>query len=191
MIRIPRSSPVRNRPDWAKLLTSVDPEAQDGFGFEGTFISPGRYVEESELRPTPAHPAIPILLESCLLGKVVGKGHRHSPMTYILWKWENRAWHEIARSEGLAWEWAIDLRPIAIRALDAAHGRKNEPSAKDLEATTIRIAEFLDSELQAIEAVHRAQILAALHDVLAARLSNLDAKVSRSVQLSSRTLLTD
>jgi len=190
MVRIPRSSEVRGRPEWGKLLTRVDPEAKDGFGFEGTFIAPGRYVEESELRATPAHPAIPILLECCLLGKVQS-GHRRSPMTYILWRYENRAWHEIARSEGLSWEWAIDLRPIAIRALEAAHGRKSEPSKPDLEATTVRIAEFLDWELAAIEAVHRAQILAALHDVLAARLSNLDGKVSPSVQIHSRTLLTD
>lgn len=178
MVRIPKTSTIRNRPDWAKLLTSVDPQAKDGFGFEGTYISPGRLVSEADLRPTPAHPPIPILLEMCLLGET--KRGKRSPMTYILWRYQGGKWHEIARSEGLSWEWAIDLRPIAIRALQASRGAIAEDATPDLEATAGRIAEFLDEQIAALDAVDRARVLSTLHDVLAERLCSL-GRVGQSV----------
>jgi hypothetical protein len=63
-VRIPRTSPSRsNSRTFGRLLTRVDPYGLDGFGFEGTWVTPGDLLPTSSLWPTAQHPPTPIMLE--------------------------------------------------------------------------------------------------------------------------------
>jgi hypothetical protein len=170
-VRLPCSSPRRCREKFAKLLAYVDPHADHAFGFEGTFLRPGATVTDAQLRPTPAYPETPILLEYTR-GPAYGiRGHQRSDSIYILWRYDHKVdeWRELGRSISFAWEWALELRPLAVRALREARGSQLE-IMPDLPAIAGRIAGFLDRELRSLEDAHRAKILGVLHDQFAARL---------------------
>jgi len=168
--RLPSSG--RGRHAYLKLLSRVDPDAQNGFGFEGSLLRPGAWASAAELRPSADYPPIPVLLEYTS-GAVRGvAGHRRADSLYVLWRWEPGRWRELGRASSLAWEWALDLRPLAIRALAEARG--DLPivvMAPDFAAIAIEISGFLDEHLRILSPGDRIRLLGVLHDQFAARLA--------------------
>lgn len=175
LVRFPCSSTRASQRFFGKLLTRVDPDAQNGFGFEGTIVRPGSIVPMGALWPTPAHPEIPILLE-CAGNPKPERGHRRHGQsdTYILWRFdlEIKEWEEIARSSAESWTWAMDLRQVAIRAIEESRGKQIQVFAgmKDVLA---RMRKVLDVELQSLPVPDRGRAVAVLHDEFCIRLTRL------------------
>lgn len=170
-VTLPCSSPRNSREKFAKLLSHVDPDGEHAFGFEGKFFRPGATVTDAELHPTAAYPETPILLEY-MRGAAYGiPGRRRTDSIYILWRYDREAnlWRELGRAVSFAWEWAAELRPLAVRALREARQGLVEVMP-DFVAIAARIAMFLDRELKSLETPHRNRILGVLHDQFAARL---------------------
>jgi hypothetical protein len=170
-VRLPCSSARSCREKFLKVLSYVDPDAEHGFGFEGAFFRPGAALTDAELRPTLDYPLTPIALEY-MRGPAYGiPGHKRTDSIYILWRYdrENNSWRELGRASSFSWEWAAELRPIAVRALREARGGNLEVMP-DLPAIAGRIALFLDGELRRLEPPHRKKVLGVLHDQFAARM---------------------
>jgi hypothetical protein len=165
-IRLPRTSGRTAVNSFAKLLNYVDPEASTGFGFEGKIFRPGATVTEAELWAE-GYPETPILLEYAAPGPIYGRGHNRAEQLYVLWKFdrEEHAWVELGRARSVAWEWALDLRPIALRALAAA--RSGITVLPNLGVIAARISGFLDGELKPLEVPDREKVLAVIHDQFA------------------------
>jgi hypothetical protein len=171
-VRLPASSPRQDRDKFLKLLRYVDPDADHGFGFEGVFLRPGALVTDADLHPGPEYPAIPILLEH-MRGPVYGiPGRQRADSVYILWRYEpdTARWSELGRASSPSWEWAIELRPLALRALREARGGAVTVISEDLPAIAGRIATALDAELRRLEPLARRKVVGVLHDQFAARL---------------------
>lgn len=174
-ITLPCSSPRSARSKFAKLLRHVDPDADHAFGFEGVFLRPGATVSDAQLHPSPDYPETPILLEYAR-GPAYGiPGHKRCDSIYILWRYDHHSneWREIGRAVSVAWEWAIELRPLATRALREARSCSDSLQVEvmpDIPAIAGRITVFLDRELTTLEAPQRMKVLGVLHDVFAARL---------------------
>lgn len=171
-VRLPCSSPRGAREKFAKLLSYVDPDGEHGFGFEGKFVKPGQVLTDAELQPAPEFPAIPVLLEF-MKGPAYGlPGHRRCDQVYILWRLsEDRAWKELGRAVSTSWEWALELRPLAVRALREARGGPLVRVLPDLGIAAARISKMLTRELQALEDTERHKLIGVLHDEFAVRLS--------------------
>lgn len=170
-VRLPCTSARTCPLKYVKLLCRVDPGAEHAFGFEGHIYRPGATLTDVELHPTPEYPATPIALEH-MRGPAYGiPGHRRTDSIYILWRYdrETNAWRELGRAVSYAWEWAAELRPIAVRALREARGGNLE-LMPDYPAIAGRIAEFLDGELKSLEVLDRQKVLGVIHDQFAARL---------------------
>lgn len=156
---------------FAKLLRSVDPEAHQALGFEGKFLRPGSTIAQSDLWPDPQYPEVPLLLES-FPGPAYGiRGHRRCDSIYVLWRWDaaSRSWGELGRTSSKAWEWAMELRPLALRALRASK-RLQEPAGADVIAIAERISGAMDSELRLLDRSDRSRVLSVLYNHLAARM---------------------
>jgi hypothetical protein len=170
-IRLPCSS-GRARHAYLKLLARVDPDAQNGFGFEGSLLRPGAWATSAELRPSAEYPEIPVLLEYSSVAAHGIPGRRRADSLYVLWRWEPRThqWRELGRAVSVAWEWAVELRPLALRALAEARGSSNIIEIPpDFAAIASEIAGFLDERLRILPARDRARLLAVLHDQFAMR----------------------
>jgi hypothetical protein len=169
-IRVPCSSHRRSSNTYAKLLTRVDPQAETGFGFEGSIIRPGKEVHWDALWPTPAHPRIPILLE-CAGSAKPGWGSRREPDVYILWRFDPQVklWTELARSSSHTGAWAYDLRAPAIRALEESTGSSLAVFG-DYEAVVTRLDHLLTHELGKLPSSERGRAVGFLHDQFCARL---------------------
>jgi len=166
-IRLPRTcGRSTSANSFAKLLNYVDPEASTGFGFEGKIMRPGTTVTEAELWPE-GYPETPILLEYAPPGPSYGRGHNRRDQLYILWKFdrEEHVWLELARAQSVSWDWAVDLRPIAVRAL--AEARSAITVLPNLVGIAERISGFLDGELKPLEVLDRQKVLCVLHDQFA------------------------
>jgi hypothetical protein len=176
-IRIPSSTSRRGQPTFAKLLTRVDPSADNGFGFDGTFIRPGKLVPMATLWPTPEHPAAPLLLEYA--GAIhPRRTHRRrgDEDLYVLWRFdpEARVWSEIVRTTARCWEWALVLRPVALRLLEEARAPDLE-IVRDVESVVSHFSSLLDRVTDRLPSADRGRFLAELHDRFAVRLSALAA----------------
>jgi hypothetical protein len=93
---------------------------------------------------------------------------------YVLWLWQPRIqqWRELARAVSEAWEWAVELRPIALRALKEARGEASAGrKAADLDGIADDISVFLDKQLDSLEPANRARLLEIIYDQVASRLS--------------------
>jgi hypothetical protein len=170
-VKIPRTSARVSQGIFAKLLTRVDPDAQSGFGFEGTVLRPGDELPLQALWPTPEHPKIPILLECAgAVSPKRGHGRRDQEDRYILWRFlaGRHEWQEIGRSSSTSWTWAIDLRPLAIRALEESRG-KEVVVFVGLEQALARSRAAMDQELKQLAPPDRVRYLAGLHDEAAFR----------------------
>lgn len=167
MVRIPRTAPRASAQVFARLLIHVDPTVRIG-GFEGTLIQPGRYVAESALRPTPQHPAVPVLLECA--GQS-GRGHNRGDSLWLLWRYHSGEWIEIARAYAPDWTWANDLRPIAIRAL----GQEKTVETPKLEQKASRVIVAIDRQIRELGHEQQHQVLCVVERQLAARMVAIEA----------------
>lgn len=169
-VRIPCSSRRNNSNTYGKLLTRVDPQAINGFGFEGSIIRPGKEVQWSALWPTPAHPKIPILLE-CAGAQKAGWGHRKEPDVYILWRFDpvRKEWGELGRSSSLTGAWAYDLRAPAVRALEESLGTAVEIFG-GFDKVVERLDHLLTYELGKLPLEERGRAVGILHDQFCSRL---------------------
>jgi hypothetical protein len=179
LVLIPCSSKRNSSLAFAKLLSRVSPDAENGFGFEGTLLRPGHRVPWTELWPTPDHPKIPILLEcaGAASGKAASGWRRHGQEDlYILWRFDpvDKKWRELGRSVSDSWTWAIDLRPLAIRAIEESKGTAVEVFA-DFMLVIQRLQRLLDLELDKLPHKERGRAIAVLHDELCSRLLRVKA----------------
>lgn len=170
-VRIPRTSPRSCRESYAKILTHVDPDAPHAFGFEGKIVRPGMVVTDAQLWPDERAPRIPIVLECASVPGQGKRGHNRREWLYILWRYSVDCgdWSEVGRSYSVAWEWACELRPLAVRAL-----RESQPAVEvtiNLAEVDRRIAALIDGELRGLEVIHQHQVLGILHHHLAVRLA--------------------
>lgn len=168
-IRLPRTSPRGCGQTFIKLLSRVDPDAEHGFGFEGRVLVPGSTVTLAEICPSD-FPDTPVLLEYAQVPAQGKRGHSRRESLYVLWRLEpgrdGSIWVELARARAASWEWAVDLRPLAVRALT-----QRPEIMPDLVAVQNRIAEALARELDALEVAHQARVLGIIHDQLACRVA--------------------
>jgi len=166
-VKIPRSGARNATPVFAKLLQRVTAKPECGFDFAGTFLKPGGAVEASALRP-PGFPTVPLLLECA--GVYGGKGHVRGEALYILWRLDGANWVELARAKSQAWEWSLDLGPIAKRALEESSTRtlcvEVLPSLAHIEK---RLQAALDRVLTPLAHRDQRRVLAVIHDTLATR----------------------
>jgi hypothetical protein len=167
-VTIPRSSPRSCKESYAKILTSVDPHADHAFGFEGKIVRPGSVVTDAQLWPSEKAPRIPIVLECASVPGQGKRGHNRREWLYILWRYspDQNEWTEIGRSFSVAWEWACELRPLAVRAL-----RQGPTVAINFLEVQRRIRALLDQELNGLEDPARWGVLSILHDQLACRVA--------------------
>jgi hypothetical protein len=155
--------------DFAKLLRSVDPGATCGFGFEGVILKPGSVVTRAQLRPTLEFPAAPVLLEMARVPEDAPAAQRHYEDLVVLWRWEREAWCELGRARSKSWEWAIEVRAIAVRAIEEQ--RVQVRVAVSPEETQRRIVAAIERELAMT--TERARVLAIVHDQLASRMAGV------------------
>lgn len=108
-IRLPQTSTRRGNDGaiktWMKVLSSVDENATNGFGFDGTFCDRGALINSTAIA------ADAVLLEAA--GND-GSAKNTCP-TFVLWQRQGDEFVQLARAEGK--EWAFALRDIAIKAL--------------------------------------------------------------------------
>jgi hypothetical protein len=171
-ITLPRSSPRKFR-TYAKLLYYVDPDDDTGFGFEGKIMRPGSVVSSADLRPGEEYPVNPILLEYAEAPALGHRGHNRKEQLYILWRfdWDLNIWIELGRAMSVAWEWAIDLRPLAVRALKESRSvAQIMPIMPNVGEIAGRIFVVLDGELKRLEPPDQKKVLGILHDQFACRL---------------------
>jgi hypothetical protein len=174
-IRLPCSATTRadRYRSFAKLLSHVDDDAMTGFGFQGRMLRPGALVTPAELHPGSEYPATPVLLEYAAAGIPgtnvgTGTGHNRRASVYVLWRYHSSEWVEIGRAVSESWTWALDLGPIARRAL-AESRSVSVVVVVDVRQIAVRIANLLDAELRALNAGDRQRIIAILHDQFACR----------------------
>lgn len=162
--RIPRTASRRGAVSYAKLLDRVDSQALDGFGFHGRLLRPGDEISEAELLE--GRTANPVLLEHTEIETARGARRRWESL-YILWRYdpEKVIWIEIARAQGTSWDWAVGLREPARIAL----GRPSWGVVPKVAETCERIRSILEAELARLDPDQRRQVVASLHDQLAAR----------------------
>jgi len=165
-VKIPRSGARNGTPTFAKLLRHVTAKPECGFDFTGTFFAPGRAVDASALRP-PGYPDVPLLLEAA--GVFGGKGHVRGEALYILWRLDGANWVELARAKSQAWEWSLDLGPIAKRALEESTRTLCVEVLPSLAHIEKRLQAALDRVLTPLARRDQRRVLAVIHDTLATR----------------------
>lgn len=166
-VRIPRSGTRNGTPAYTKLLQRVAPNPDCGFDFSGTFFAPGRAVFASLLTP-PGYPELPVLLECS--GVYGGKGHERGEAHYILWRLDPPAkWSELARAKSRAWEWSLELGPIAKRALEESRRTLCVEVLPSLVHIEKRIEAALTRALAPLTNRDQRRVLAVIHDAIATR----------------------
>jgi hypothetical protein len=162
----------RNYQSYSKLLKRVDPQATSGFDFEGQMLRSGTVVTDAQLRPSDEWPAMPVLLEFVMVMVEQGKlGRKRAEQQYVLWRFDGYVWIELGRAQSPSWQWAIDLRELAVRAL--AQGPEVMP---DLAAVQARIAAAIARELEGLEGELQSRVLGIVHDQIACRVAAIGAR---------------
>jgi hypothetical protein len=123
-------------------------------------------VETSALRPT-GYPETPVLLEAS--GVFGGKGHQRGEALYVLWRLEGSNWAEIGRAKSQAWEWSLDLGPVAQRALAESRQALCVEVLPSLVHIEKRIQAALDRVLTPLDRRDQRRVLSVIHDSLATR----------------------
>lgn len=166
--RIPKTATRRGAISYAKLLSRVDANAHDGYGFDGKLLRPGALISETELGIHYSKPA-PILLECTdIEGSRDCRNRRKWEKLYILWRYEkeSKSWIEIVRTQCQSDEWVEVLREPARIAL----GRASWAVIPSVADRVTRIRALLDRELRDLEDGQARQVLGELHDQFASRM---------------------
>ncbi len=166
--RIPRTATRRGAMAYAKLIERVDPQAKDGFGFHGRFLQPGARIDDSELPAGKGRNAIVLECTDAEGPHDAAHNRKTWEKLYILWRWNTvaKAWAELARCQCRGAEWAAILREPTRIAL----GRESWAVVPAVAEVSGRIRALLDHELAGLEPGQESQVLAELHDQLAARI---------------------
>jgi hypothetical protein len=164
-IQLPRSS-TRLQKAYAhvKVLSEVRLDAPYNMGFVGKIHAPGAVVPLEELG------ARGVVLE-CVGPEKPARG-RQTPVTWILWRWVEGKWQELARTAAIGWEWSLTLKEPAYRALYPkpefydvlSRGRE---VASEL---MVRIEERLNPEPKDV----RTGVYASLYDQVAGRIAGME-----------------
>jgi hypothetical protein len=133
-----------------------------GASFEGKIYSPGRVLERSEL------PA-PLVVLECAGPTGPARGHRRAAVVWILWEWRDEQWIELARSAAVNWEWTLDLRGPALRALHP--DRELFDVLREGRELAEGILDLIDKRLETEREDLRQSTLGALYDRVSARMS--------------------
>lgn len=175
LVRIPRSAVSRRARAWALLIRRISPQSSRGLRlFEGTHFKTGAHVDESELRPTPRYPLVPLLIEFAgttgldPFGRAA-RGHNRATDLHILWRYDARLrdWQEIARTVSAGAEWFMHLEPIVRRELV----RPPSNYIEEARTASARLVATLDRELYELDADEaRVRVLSFMYDQVAARL---------------------
>jgi|SRR5579862_120005 len=167
-VKLPRTGSQKDKTrTFLKVLFRVAPGLQNcGYGFEGHVLRPGDVIPEKLLRPTETYPPQPICLECA------GPIGDQKETLYVLWRYEGRLWVEIARARSRTFDWAIDIRPLAVRALsEQGYPIRKLLDPEQLAQLAARITELLDKEIAAIDPEFVNAVLCVAHDGIAARLA--------------------
>jgi hypothetical protein len=164
-MRLPRTCARRQALAYVKLLTAVQTAATGGFAFEGRFYRPGTEVRAAELGPAP----VLLELSEAAAGSLAERKRQAWEALYIVWRWdaEGEAWREVARAQGNRADTLDELKPAALRALGGA-GPRRVPGVAEAAA---RIRGALERELDGLAEGARREVLAIVHDELAARMA--------------------
>lgn len=158
-VRLPKTGTRRNAITYSKLLTAVTLPARSAFDFVGTLTRPGAWVAEEDLGPG-------VLLErSEVEGDNRERERRRWVGLYILWRWQDGDWRELARIAGDG-ELA-NLAAIASRAIAGAPRLEVAPTVAE---AAERIREYLEGEVKRMDPCRREAVLSLVHDQLAARI---------------------
>jgi hypothetical protein len=87
-----------------------------GHPFAGVFLRSGAVVDGASLWPTSDYPAIPLLIEFAGSDRS-GRGHNRSLDIHVLWRFDGRAFREVARVKSQGREWVFDFLPIVEREI--------------------------------------------------------------------------
>jgi hypothetical protein len=155
--RLPRSATRRDAKTFIQLLTSVDPNAGDAFGFKGPLLRPG----DTFLR---AHLPVPAILLECA-GVQGGHGHRRGECHYLLWRWDPYLddWRDVGQAKSVDSSWAIALRSIAIRELTVT---PEAPSPISELEQRERISCFIRAELRSNSRESKRRIAGGIYEDL-------------------------
>jgi hypothetical protein len=165
-VRIPHSAVARREPTWALVVRGV--RSSRGLAvFDGAWLRTGSTVQESELRPSPDYPDIPLLIEFAGSDRT-GRGHARSQDIHILWRYDprRRAWTEIIRTLSEGGEWTADIACAVRREL----ARPAAGGVENARRTAQKVIEVLDTELGVLDTDARTRALSFLYDQFAARL---------------------
>jgi hypothetical protein len=153
------------------LLYSVDPAAQSGFGWEGSIYRPGASISESALHPDERYPETPLVLECA------GQHGERAEYLYILWQLHEGQWMELGRSRSKTWQWSLDLRPLAVRALASQSDAGLVEIAAEIEMTLADALSRLG--VATLDRPSREAVFSILHDRIAERLAAAGGDVIR------------
>lgn len=167
-VRIPRTATDRREITHARLLRRTPQRYWFSRFDRSVYLKPGSLVDESELRPTPDFPKVPLVLEYA--GRERGLGpNRRGKEIHVLWRYDpaTHDWAEIARVLSEGPEWFYRLQPIIRREL-MTHVQAT--CVAEARAVTDRVLELLDGELSVLEEEGRERAMCFLYDQLTARL---------------------
>jgi hypothetical protein len=174
--------------DFAKLLRCVDPDAKCGFGFEGVLLKPGSTLTAAELRPSAEYPAAPVVLEMARVLEDAPAAQRRYEDLVVLWRYsrERAVWIELGRARSKSWEWAIELRAIAVRAIEEQRVRVQVVvNVVEIQA---RIVTAIERELAGVFGSDRWRVLSVVHDEIARGLTGAKKTASCAACVRSVTL---
>ena len=176
-VRIPRSALVRNEPTYAKLLFRVVREPNFGpWSYKGRIVKCGSWINETELRPDPTWPVVPVLLECA--GRVPGvlyradSGHKRCEDLYVLWRWDGQDWCEVCRMQSQQGQWCHAMRSVAAAELN---GPVLVPRPFNPAPIVSRVHALITRECDTLDHCDRQAVAAALYESFAARVCSFDA----------------
>lgn len=159
-VQLPRSS-TRLASAYAhvRVLTAVSQKPM-GLGFEGKLYQPGQVITREEL-------GAGVVLE-CVGPSGPSRGHRRGAVVWVLWRYQNEQWNELARSVAMNWEWTEDLRIPAVRALYPV--RELADLSRIGREIATDIIEAIDRRLEREHADLKRSTFSSLYDRMAARM---------------------
>lgn len=158
--------------------------SQMGFDFEGRPFAPGTAIPVAQLHP-PGFPDRPVVLECA--GANGGRGHVRGECLYILWRYEMQAgWVELGRATSVAWEWSVDLGPLAHRVMnESRRSAAIAPKTSDLAAVIQSICAVIDQELKQLPDRDRLRVAAILQEQVASRVAS--CRLSNQLDFEDKT----
>lgn len=165
-LRLPNTCP-ENRKSYThcKVLTTINPNAWNGAGFDGPIFEAGARISAAEIQKHPV-----VIEFAGPQGTWKQKRNRREDL-YVLWRydWEAGGWKEIARALAHDWTWCTVLRDPAIRALEPRRESTDERERAGIVLDQVLAA--IDSSLSLEVPAVRTLVLAAVYERVAGRLA--------------------